>query len=199
MPESVIDLPDGKKLVVFETDRHPDFLGTSINVQEVLGADIPTYTIVADNVSPALNKNILTIFNNLPTKRIRVQEVFVYPKTGANNTITLQLGYINSIPVGGTDASINKHAADFDSPPAPPNTLIAVTGNTSPAPVAGLIYGGNTFNLNTAATYIIYEKKGNASALQLRPQPNAEGLVLRQTAGSGTTGSLCAHFIVTLD
>ena len=36
MPEQIIDLPDGKKLVVFETNQHPDFSGTSINIQEIL-------------------------------------------------------------------------------------------------------------------------------------------------------------------
>lgn len=198
MPEQVIDLPDGKKLVVFETNQHPDFSGTSINIQEVLNADIPTYSVVADNVSPALNKNILAIFNALPTKRIRIQEVYVYPKSLANHVITLQLGYINSVATGGTDLPINKLAADFPTPPAAPNTVIAQTGSTN-SPVAGVIFGGSTFSVNVAGTYIIFEKsRNNGSAIQLRPA-GVDGLVLRQTAGSGTTGTITAHLVFTLD
>lgn len=196
MPEAFIELPDTKKLVVFETDQHPDFPATSINIQETLTADIPTYTVVADNITPGLNKNILSIFNNLTTKRIRVQSVYVYPRAAANNTVVLQLGYINSIPTGGTDITVQRFAADFQPPPAPPNTLIAQSENTLPNPIAGIIFGGITFNLNNAATYTIFEKKGNSSALQLRP--GQDGITIRQVAGAGT-GALTAQFILTLD
>lgn len=197
MPEQVIDLPDGKKLVVFETNQHPDFSGTSINVQEVLNADIPTYCTVADNIAPALNKNIISVFNSLPTKRIRIQQVYVYPRTLANHVITLQLGYINSTPTGGTTIDVQRLAADFPAPPAEPDTVIAKTGNTN-TPVAGVIFGGSTFSVNTAGTYIIFEKGKNGSAIQLRPT-GLDGIVLRQTAGSGTTGTITAHVIFTLD
>jgi hypothetical protein len=198
MPENIIDLPDGKKLVVFETNQHPDFSGTSINIQEVLQADIPTYQIVADNVSPALNKNILAIFNRLATKRIRIQEVIVYPKTLANHVITLQLGYINSVPTGGTDLTLVKHSADFPNNVAAPNDVVAQTGATA-TPISDIIFGGNTFSVNTAGTYIIFEKgKTNGSAIQLRPG-GLDGLVLRQTAGTGTTGTITAHMVFTLD
>jgi hypothetical protein len=198
MPEQVIDLPDGKKLVVFETNQHPDFNGTSINVQEVLQADIPTYCAVADDVAPALNKNIISIFNNLPTKRIRIQEVYVYPKTLANHVVTLQLGYISSNPTtGGSAISIQKLAADFPNNPPSPNGVEVRTGATGVTPIAGIIFGGSTFSVNTAGTYIIFEKSKNGSAIQLRP--TLDGLVLRQTAGSGTTGTLTAHIIFTLD
>jgi hypothetical protein len=197
MPEQVIDLPDGKKLVVFETNQHPDFSGTSINIQETLSADIPTYCAVADNVAPALNKNIITLFNNLPTKRIRIQEVFVYPRSLANHVITLQLGYINSTPTGGTSVDINRLAADFPAPPSPPNTIIAATGATA-TPVSNILFGGNTFSVNTAGTYIIYEKGKNGSAIQLRPN-GQDGIVLRQTSGAGTTGTITAHVVFTLD
>ena len=196
MPEQIIELPDGKKLVVFETNQHPDFTGTSINIQEILHADIPTYCAVADNIAPALNKNIISIFNNLPTKRIRVQEVYVYPKTLANHVVTLQLGYINANPTGGTAVDITRYAADFPAPPAEPDTILTMTGATA-TPVAGLIFGGSTFSVNTAGTYIIFEKSRNGSSIQLRP--TLDGLTLRQTAGSGTTGGLTAHIVFTLD
>lgn len=195
MPENYIELPDTKKLVVFETNQHPDFSGISINIQETLNADIPTYSIVADNISTALNKNILAIFNKLPTKRLRIQEVYVYPRTLANIAITLQLGYINTEPTGGTPASINRHAVDFPSPGA--GTIIALAGSTV-TPVADVLFGGNTFNVNVAATYTIFKASRNGSALQLRPN-SQDGIVLRQTSGTGTTGTITAHAIVTLD
>lgn len=197
MPEQVIDLPDGKKLVVFETNQHPDFSGTSINVQETLGADIPTYSVVADNIAPALNKNILSIFNSLPTKRIRIQQVYVYPKTLANHVITLQLGYIDSVATGGTNLTINRLAADFPTPPAAPNTVIAQTGSTN-TPVANILFGGATFSVNVAGVYNIFQKSTNGSAIQLRAG-GLDGLVLRQTAGAGTTGTLSVHLVFTLD
>lgn len=202
MPAGFKELPDGTKLVVFFTDQLPEFLGEIVNFQTILHSDIPTYSVVADNVSPALNKNILSVFNNLSAppspaaKRIRVQEVYVYPRTAANNTITLQLGYINAIPTGGTDLSVINHAADFVNPPAPPNTVLAQTGNTAPNPLADLIFGGITFNLNTPGRYPIFEKKWNMSSLQLRP--TLDGLTLRQVNG-GATGTITAHFILTVD
>ena len=79
MPRGNIELPDTKKMGIFWTDQDPDNPGLTIYIQETLLADLPTYTAVADDVAPALNKNILTIWNALPTKRIRIQSVFVYP------------------------------------------------------------------------------------------------------------------------
>lgn len=193
MPENYIELPDTKKLVVFETNQHPDFPATSVNVQETLIADIPTYSVVADNIAPALNKNIISIFNNLTTKRIRIQQVYVYPRTAANNTITLQLGYINSAPTGGTDLNIARYAADFPTS----SNVIAQSENTSPNPIANTLFGGITFNLNTAGTYIIFEKKSNCSALQLRPN-GQDGITVRQVVGSAT-GSISVHVVFTLD
>jgi hypothetical protein len=199
MPETFIDLPDGKKLVVFETNQHPDFTGTSINIQETLSADIPTYQVVADNIAPGLNKNILAIFNNLPTKRIRVQEVYVYPRTTANHVITLQLLYINAAPTGGTDITLLKHSADFPNNPSPPNNIIAKSESTA-TPVAGISpFGGATFSVNQAGTYIIFAPPNrNGSALQLR-QGGLDGLVLRQVTGTGTTGTITAHMTFVLD
>ena len=197
MPEEIIDLPDGKKMVVFETNQHPDFPGTSINVQEVLNADIPTYCAVADDIAPALNKNIISIFNNVPTKRIRIQQVYVYPKTLANHVITLQLGYINTNPVtGGTAITVQKLSADFPNNPTPPNGIEVRTGATA-TPTPGIVFGGTTFSVNTAGNYTIFEKAKNGSAIQLRP--TLDGLVIRQTAGAGTTGTITAHIIFTLD
>src|SRR5688572_11823301 len=203
MPENIIDLPDGKKLVVFETNQHPDFVGTSINVQETLTADIPTYQAVADNVAPAANKNILSIFNRLATKRIRIQEVYVYPRTLANHVVTLQLGYINTAPTGGTDLSILKYAADYPNNTASPNDVLVKTGATvsifqTPAPVTPFILGGATFSVNTAGIYVVFSGSRNGSAIQLRPG-GLDGLTLQQTSGTGTTGSLTAHLVFTLD
>ena len=198
MPENFIQLPDGKRLVVYETDQHPDFSGTSINIQENLIADIPTYQVVADNIAPAANKNILSIFNSLLTKRVRIQEVYVYPRTLANHTITLQLLYINSTPTGGTDISLLKHSADFASNPAAPNNLVAKSEATV-TPTSGVSpFGGATFSVNTPGSYIIFESKRNGSSLQLRPG-GVDGLTLRQVTGTGTTGTISAHLTLTLD
>lgn len=197
MPENYIELPDTKKLVVFETNQHPDFLTTSINIQENLDADIPTYQIVADNIAPALNKNILCIFNRLATKRIRIQEVSVYPRSLANHVVTLQLGYINTLPTGGTDLPLIKHSYDFPNNPDPPNDLIAKSEATV-TPVAGFIFGGVTFSVNTAGKYTIFKPERNSSALQLRAG-GLDGLVVRQVTGSGTTGTLTANMVFTLD
>lgn len=199
MPENIIDLPDGKKLVVFETNQHPDFSGISINVQETLSADIPTYQVVADGINPALNKNILSIFNRLATKRIRVQEVYVYPKALANHTVTLQLLYINTLPTGGTDLTLVKHAFDFPNNAAAPDDVVAKAEATVTPFSPAVIFGGSTFSVNTAGTYIIFEKsRTNGSAIQLRPS-GVDGLVLRQVSGAGTTGTLTAHVTFTLD
>lgn len=197
MPENYIELPDTKKMVVFETNQHPDFSGTSINVQETLGADIPTYQVVADNVAPALNKNIIAIFNRIPTKRIRIQEVYVYPRSLANHVVTLQLGYINTLPTGGTDLSLIKHSYDFPNNPDPPSDLVAKSEATV-TPIAGYIFGGVTFSVNTAGKYTVFKPEHNASALQLRAG-GVDGIVLRQVTGSGTTGTLTAHVVFTLD
>jgi hypothetical protein len=198
MPEQFINLPDGNKFVVFETNQHPDFLGTSINIQEVLDADIPTYQIVADGITPALNKNILSVFNRLATKRIRIQEVYVYPKALANHVVTLQLMYINTLPTGGTDLSLVKHSADFPNNIAAPNDVVAKAEATATPFSPNIIFGGSTFSVNTAGTYVIFEKTRNGSALQLR-SGGVDGLVLRQTVGAGTTGTLTAHMVFTLD
>lgn len=199
MPENFILLPDGNRLVVFSTDRHPDFKGTLVNIQEYVQADIPTYTVVADGISPGANKNILSVFNNLTVsnKRIRIQEVYVYPKTFANHNITLQLCYFSTVPTTGTDISVNQHAADFDENPTTANNrVIAKTGNTDTVDLTK-IFGGNTFSMNVAGTYIIFERKGNGSSIELRP--GLDGLSLRQTAGTGTTGTMTTHLVFTLD
>lgn len=197
MPENYIELPDGKKLIVFETNQHPDFPATTVNVQETLTADIPTYQVVADNIAPALNKNILSIFNRLQTKRIRIQSVFVYPRSLANHTVTLQLGYINAEPTGGTDLTLVKHAFDFPNNPAAPDDVVAKAEATA-TPIAGIIFGGSTFSVNTAGKYSIFEASRNSSALQLRAG-GLDGIVLRQVTGAGTTGTLTAHVVFTLD
>ncbi len=197
MPENYIELPDSKKLIIFETNQHPDFSGTVVNIQESLVADIPTYQAVADNIAPAANKNIIAVFNRLTSKRIRIQSVFVYPRTLANHTVTLQLGYINSEPTGGTDLTLVRHAADFPANPAAPNDVMAKAEATA-TPTAGIIFGGSTFSVNVAGKYVIFEASRNSSALQLRPG-GLDGIVLRQVTGAGTTGTLTAHVVFTLD
>lgn len=195
--------PDGSKVVMFSTDQHPDFPSEIVNIQENLQSDIATYTVVADNISPALNKNILSVFNNLPlppsplARKIRIQDIFVYPRSLANHTVTLQVGYINSVPTGGTDIDIQKHAADYANPPALPDTVVAQTGNTLPNPIAGIIFGGSTFSVNVAGKHTLFEAKRNSSALVLRP--NLDGITVRQVTGTGTTGTLTVHLVLTLD
>ena len=199
MPRGYIELADLKKLAVFYTDLDPDNPNQTINIQESIEADRATYNICVDNITPALNKNILTVYNNLPNKRIRIHEVYVYPKTLANHVVTLQLMYVpnNQSPLssGSNVTSFTPHAADYPIVPAEPNTVIARTNPT--VTPSNIYFGGSTFSVNTAGTYIIFERRG--STIILRPQPNAEGVTLRQTAGAGTTGGLTAHIILSVD
>ena len=199
MPEQFIELPDGKKLIVFETDRHPDHQGTTVNIQEVLQADIPTYIVTADGVTPGLNTNLLTVFNNNNvSKRIRIQHVYAYSRSSANNTILLQIGYSNTVPVGGTEAIFARLAADFDDRPAAPNTILTKVGSST-NPVANIILGGARITLNAEVRNIdLFRKQSNYSSIQLRGQPNAEGIIIRQVAGSNT-GTVTIHVVFTLD
>ena len=200
MPEQVIDLPDSKKLVVFETNQHPDFTGTSINIQETLRADIPTYLIVGDNITPANNTNLLSIFNNISTgKRIRIQRISAYPRTTANNQPVLQIAYINSSPTGGTDATFSRFAADFPDNETAPNGVISKVLPSSPNPIAGINLGGNIVNLTNGAglrKFDLFSVTGNGSALQLRA--GQDGITIRQVAGSNT-GTLTLEVLFTLD
>ena len=199
MPEQFIQLPDGKRLIVFETDRHPDHQGTLVNVQEVLQADIPTYIVTADAVAAANNTNLLSVFNNNNVgKRIRIQHVYAYSRSSANNTILLQIGYSNTVPAGGTEAIFTRLAADFDDRPAAPNTILTKINSTT-NPVANIILGGARITLNAEVRNIdLFRKQSNYSSIQLRPQPNAEGIVIRQVAG-GNTGTVTIHVVFTLD
>ena len=199
MPEDFIQLPDGKRLIVFETDRHPDHQGTSVNMQETLGGDIPTYIVTADNVSASNNSNILSVFNNNNLgKRIRIQHVYAYSRTSANNTIVLQIVYSSTVPAGGSEAIFTRLAADFDDRPATPNTILTKIGSTT-NPVANINLGGARINLNADLRNIdLFRKQSNYSSIQLRPQPNAEGIIIRQVAG-GNTGTVTVHVVFTLD
>src|SRR5215211_3729285 len=150
MPETFQTMPDGKRMVVFETSSHPDISGV-VNIQEFLRADIPTYQITADGVSLTSGKNILSVFNNISGTRIRVQNVHVYPRTSANNAVTLQLGYITSTPVSGagtTAGLFTGFATDFPANPPSPNNIIHMIGNPTPAPQAGVILGGNRVSMS---------------------------------------------------
>lgn len=200
MPEQVIDLPDGKKLVVFETNQHPDFTGTSINIQETLRADIPTYLVVGDNITPANNTNLLSIFNNISTgKRIRIQRVSAYPRATGNNAIVLQIGYIDSSPSGGTDTTFSRFAADFPDNETAPDGIISKVLPTSPNPIAGINLGGTVLNLNSSSTLrkeTLFKVEGNGSALQLRP--TEDGITIRQVAGSNQ-GAVTLEVLFTLD
>jgi len=196
MPETVQTLPDGTRLVVFSTTSHPDISGTA-NIQESLKADIPTYQISAENVSLTSGKNIVSVFNNLTTNRIRVQNIYAYPRTSANNSVTLVMGYINANLSGGTPASFTPFAADF-----PPNTggnvVVHQVGNTAPQPISGLIFGGNRISLSNPDQSEIFsaDRARNGSAVQLRPLQ--DGITVKQVDG-GTTGTLNVHVIFTLD
>lgn len=198
MPENFTTLPDATRLVVFETNQHPDISGT-VHIQETLKADIPTYQITAEGVVPASGKNLLSVFNNLPTKRIRVQNVYAYPRVSGNNSVTLQLGYINSVPISGTAVgNFAAFAVDFPNNAAPPNNIVHVIGNTSPQPLSGVVLGGNRIGLNTTDQYEIFsaDRARNGSSLQLRPQ--SDGVTVKQVEG-GTAGTLNVHVIFTLD
>lgn len=198
MPETFQTLPDGTRLVVFATNSHPDISGTA-NIQETLKADVPTYQITAEGVTLTSGKNLLSVFNNLPANRIRVQNVYAYPRTSANSAVTLQLGYINSVPISGTaPANFVAFAVDFPNNAAPPNNIVHLVGNTSPQPLSGVVLGGNRVSLSTANQYEIFsaDRARNGSALQLRP--TSDGITVKQVDG-GTTGTLNVHVIFTLD
>ena len=198
MPETFQELPDGKRLVVFQTASHPDISG-QVNIQEFLKADIPTYQITAEGVTLTSGKNLLSVFNNLPSNRIRVQNVYAYPRTSANNSVTIQLGYISTPPISGTaNGSFSAFAVDFPPNTAPPNNIVSVIGNTSPAPFSGVVLGGNRISMSTPNQSEIFsaDRARNGSALQLRP--TLDGITVKQVDG-GATGTLNCHVIFTLD
>ena len=200
MPETFQELPDGKRLVVFETSSHPDISGV-VNIQETLKADLPTYQVTADAVVPASGKNIISVFNNISGTRIRVQNVYAYPRASGNNSVCLQLGYINSAPVSGAAtlaSTFTAFATDFPQNPPPPNNIIHMTANTTPAPVAGVVLGGNRISLSAPDKCDIFSAGDfrNGSALQLKGAQ--DGIVVKQMDG-GTTGTITCHVVFTLD
>ena len=200
MPEGFQTLPDNTRLVVFKTSAHPDISG-EVSIQETLKADIPTYQITADAVVPASGKNIISVFNNISGTRIRVQNVYAYPRASGNNTVCLQIGYINSVPLSGTNtlpSTFSAFATDFPVNPPPPSNIVHMTANTTPAPVAGVILGGNRISLSTPGKYDIFSADDfrNGSALQLKGAQ--DGIVVKQMDG-GTAGTLTCHVIFTLD
>ena len=200
MPEGFQTLPDNTRLVVFKTSSHPDISG-EVSIQEFLKADIPTYKIVADGVVPASGKNLLSVFNNVSGTRIRVQNVNTYPRASGNNSMTIQIGYIGSAPTSGTGTiatSFNKFATDFPDNPAPPFNIVSMGGNVNPAPVAGVILGGNRMSLSTPNSIDIFDanKYRNGSALQLKG--GQDGVVIKQMDG-GVTGTVTTELVFTLD
>ncbi len=195
MGESFVTLPDNSRLMVFQTSAHPDISGT-INIQSFMRADIPTYQITADNVQMASGKNLLSVFNNLPSNRVRVQHIDAYPRTSAANTPTILLNYISSVPSGGQDVLLNLYAADFLPNPAPPNNIWAKTNNVIPVPVSGIILGGTKFALNGTGKTPIFSKTDNGSSIELRP--TLDGLTVKQVDGL-TSGTANIHLIFTLD
>lgn len=200
MPETFQTMPDGKRMVVFQTFSHPDISGEA-NIQEFLRADIPTYKIVADGVVPASGKNLLSVFNNVSGTRIRVQNVSCYPRASGNNSMVIQIGYITSAPTSGTGTVatlFNKFATDFPSNPSPPFNIIHMAGNTSPAPVAGVILGGNRLSLSTPNGVSIFDSNSyrNGSAFQLKG--GEDGLVIKQMDG-GALGTVTTELVFTLD
>lgn len=202
MGEATQQLPDGKNLLGYTTNQHPDFQGTDIFINEGLNADIPSYQFVADNVTPAAGRNILAIFNRTP-KRVRIQNVYCYPRTLAANNITVQLGYINALPTGGTAINAIKHAFDNPDNPTAPNNLVGLKDNSptsaiTASPIAGVIFGGATFSVNTAGTYQIFNAVRNTSSLQMRPN-SLDGIILVVTNASSALGTISAHVSLTLD
>lgn len=201
MPETFQTLPDDKRLVVFQTFAHPDISGEA-NVQEYLRADIPTYQITADNVVPASGKNLLSLYNNISGVRIRVQQIYAYARTSGSNSMTIQLGYINSVPVSGTGTTASTFtgfATDFPQNPAPPNNIVHMIGNTNPQPVAGVYLGGNRLSLSQSNRIDIFNSNDfrNGSALQLKGAQ--DGIVVKQMDGETTTGTVTVHAVFTLD
>lgn len=199
MPETIMTLPDGTRLVVYTTSSHPDISGEA-KIQETLQSDIPTYHIHVEGVVPTSGKNLLSVFNNLPSTRMRVQRVYAYPRTSGNNTVTLVMGYINSVPVSGTQPTptFTPLAADFPNNPAPPDRVVYLAGNTSPQPLSGLVFGGARISLNAFNKVEIFNADlvRNGSALQLRPQ--ADGFTVKQVEG-GNQGSLNLGAVFVID
>jgi hypothetical protein len=200
MPETFQTMPDGKRIVVYQTFSHPDISGEA-NIQEFLRADIPTYKIVADAVVPASGKNLLSVFNNVSGVRIRVQNVNAYARASGNNSMTIQIGYINSAPVSGTGTVatlFNTFATDFPTNPAPPFNVVHMAGNTTPTPVAGVILGGNRLSLSTPGSVDVFDanKYRNGSALQLKG--GQDGVVIKQMDG-GALGTVTTELVFTLD
>lgn len=199
-----IDLPDGKKLVTHKTNQIPDFPNEEVNVQATLRADIPSYLVVADNVAVANNTNLLSIFNNT-AKRVRIQRISVYVRTPAENSIVLQVGYINSAPIGSTNAIITRFAADY-----PPNDATPLTDlvnakilPTSPNPIANINLGGaaiplSSTNPSTFQKHDLFKVDGNGSALILRPNAQ-DGITITDVGQTATGGNITIEVILTLD
>ena len=202
MGEDIHVLPDGKNLLIYKTNQHPDFPQTEINVNEGLTADLPSYQVVADGIAPSVNKNILAIFNRTP-KRIRIQSIHCYVKSLGNNNIVVQVGYINALPTGGAAAVLGKHAFDFPNNGTAPNDLVILRDNSptsaiSASPVAGISFGGASFSVNAVGNYNLFMPFRNMSALQLRPN-GVEGIVIFVPVASSALGTITTHVGLTLD
>jgi hypothetical protein len=200
MPETFQTLPDNSRLVVFKTNAHPDISGEVV-IQEGLKADIPTYQITADNVVPASGKNLLSVFNNISGVRIRVQQIYAYARASGNNSMAIQVGYINSVPVSGagtTASTFTGFATDFAPNPSPPDNIVHMIGNTTPVPVTGVFLGGNRVSLSQPNTFDIFNANDfrNGSALQLKG--GQDGIVVKQMDG-GALGTVSIHAVLTRD
>ncbi len=192
MVETYHTLADGKRVLVQEITGHPDVSGVVV-VNIGLKADVPTYQVTAENVSLSSGKNLLSIFNNMPSTRVRVQSIVAYPTVSGNNNVTLKLMYINNTLSGGVPAFVDKFAVDFLGPS--PN-FQAQVGNTSPTPVSGVNLGGNRIGLGQTGKFEIFGETRNSSALELRPQQ--DGITVKQMDGN-SNGNLTIHAIVTPD
>lgn len=190
MGETFHVLPDGKRIVVYDTEFHPDISG-NVQIQTFLLSDIPSYTVTGDNITPENNTNLLSVYNNISTgERIRIQEISAYPLATANNSVALQVGYIGSFPSGGTNAVFTEMAADYPPNQTEPNGVIAHVKPDSPNPVSGRIFGGNIVNLNStnlSEKVILFQKSANKSSIHLRA--GQDGITVRQVAG-GNTGAV---------
>ena len=195
MPRSFFELPDGNKLATFNPGigNDPDNPTDDISIQETLRADVATYLAVGDNISVS-NAKLFSLFNNSGF-RLRIQKISVIPRTPANNTIFLQVGYINATPSGGTDGLVNKLSVDYPPTGASPPTLISLVPckklPTSPNGVSGVNLGNEIVNLTSTLNLRkqpIFQVEGNGSALILRT--GSDGITIEQIGQTGTGGAV---------
>lgn len=198
MTRSFFALPDGNKLAIYKPGigNDPDNPTDDISIQETLRADVATYLAVGDNISCS-NAKLLSLFNNSGA-RLCIQKISVIPRTPANNTIFLSIGYINASPTGGTDGLVNKYSVAY-----PGSNLITLVPckklPTAPNGVANVNLGNEIVNLTSTLALKkqdIFKVEGNGSALILRP--GLDGITIEQIAQTATGGAVTLEVLFTL-